>query len=319
MGDVLMSSVVFKPLREKFPNAELHFLITENYRQVVQHHEYIDKLIFFEDNFFKNLKKLRQESYNIIVDAYSSTATAILCRLSGSKKQVGFYKDYTSFLYSDPVPRRPASDPLMTTAIEHRLQLLEPLGIELRRYKPEIFITPNELENARLLLKKYGVNGNQKIAIISTFGSSADKSYPYMARVLEIIAEHSAAQILCNYLPSQIADFQNLYASLSEMAKLKVVKDFDTRNLRELIAVMQLCSANIGNEGGSTNISKALGIPTFSIFAPFITKNGWNWFEDGQQNSAVHIEDYPDAEQNYAGFVPKLFEHQLINFVKQHL
>jgi len=319
MGDVLMTSTLFRSLKEKFPEAELHYLIGKNSFPVIQNHEYIDKIIYFENRFFKTLKSVQKEKYNVILDAYSKVETGLFSLFTQPKKSIGFYKKYTSFLYTNPVRRKEkASSELLTTGIEHRLQLLEPLGISYKIQKPEIFISQNEKDQAESLLKKLGINFSKKIVMLSTFGSTAEKSYPYIHSVIEKIAEQDV-QILCNYLPNQKEDFLKIYTKLSKQAQDKVFEDFDTKNLREFIAVISFCNALIGNEGGATNISKALDIPTFSIFAPFINKYSWNWFEDGIKNDSAHITDFLVDSFDYEQFKPELFTDKLTNFLKNNL
>ena len=318
MGDILLSSVVFRALREKYKDAELHYMISEKYVQVIENHPYIDRVVFFEDRFLENIKKIRKEKYQIVIDQYSIFPTAIMAFLSGAQKRIGYFRNYTSFLYSDTVERRkPTEVSEKNSAIEDRLKLLQPLGISATVRKPEIFITNQEKEEAKTFLEKLGMDFDKKTVMISTFGSSPEKTYPYMKEVLEIVSQNADVQILCNYLPSQKQDFLLLYDGLSPETQKKIIKNFDTQNLRQYISVLSFCQALIGNEGGSTNISKALGIPTFSIFAPFVF--GWNWWEDHADFVSVQVGDYLSENKNYEDFKPTLFENKLIHFIKNHL
>lgn len=320
MGDVLVCSVVFKLLKEKFPDAELHYLIDEKYHQVVEHHQYIDKFLFFGKKISDTLKAVRSEKYDIVIDTYSKIETALISFLSGAKKRISYYKSYTRFFYTNPVQRRKkAISDLTTTTIEHRLQLLEPLGIPFEITKPEIFLTDSERKNAENIIEKFSPNSAKKV-MISTFGSSPEKTYPlaYMKEVIEEITKEDVV-IFCNYMPNQKTQFNEFFATLSASAQSKIAKNFDTKNLREFIAVLSFCDALIGNEGGSTNISKALGVPTFTIFSPQVAKKSWNWFDDGIKNDSVHLHDYVAESDSYNDFKPEFFQDKLQNFIAQNL
>ncbi len=316
MGDVLVSSIIFDALKEKFPQAELHYLIGKNNYQVIQNHKNIDKVLFF-GGFFETIRKVRNEKYDIIIDSYSKVETACVSFLSSAPKRISFYKKYISFLYTDTIKRsHQVQFPILTTALEHRLQLLLPLGIEIKERKPFIYSSEQENKQADELLQRLGID-KHSLLMISTFGSCPEKTYPvqYMAQVIDFVASKTNATILCNYLPQQKEDFIRLYDSLSEETKNKVVRDFDTQNLRQYIAIVRRCKALIGNEGGSTNISKALEIPTFSIYAPFV--RGWEWFEDGNKNVLVHCEDY--QKNTYQDFKPELFQEKLHLFIQNNI
>lgn len=315
MGDVLVSSIVFELLKKYYPNAELHYLIDKKHYQVIKNHRYIDKVIYFE-SFFSMLKRIRKGRYNVVIDIYAKMETAILSFLSGAEKRISFYKEYTALFYTETVRRtRKEEFPLLTTALEHRLRLLAPLNIKIEPIKPKIFISEEEEKDAYNLLENLGVINNN-LLMISTFGSCPEKTYPieYMAEIIDFIAENTTAKILCNYLPSQKVDFETLYNLLSENTKNQIIKDFDTKNLRQYIAVLSYCKALIGNEGGSTNISKAMDIPTFSIYAPGI--EGWDWYVDGVKNISIHAKNY--QINSYQEYKPNLFKEELLQFLENN-
>ena len=320
MGDVLVTSSLFPILREKYPHAQLHYLIAKNNAQILENNPNIDNLVYYEDGFWKNLSNIKKGKYDIIIDVYSKIGTALMSFLSGAKKTTGYYKTYLSPFYTDPVKRK--LQPISTEtalALEHRLQLLEPLGISYKKVKPELFVTFDEKNYVENKLKNYGVDFTKKLVMISTFGSSVEKSYPYMKEVLEQIAETHEIQILCNYLPFQKEKFNDLFESLNHSTQQKIIKNFDTTNLREYIATVSFCSALIGNEGGSTNIAKALDVPTFGIFAPFVDKLTWSWAEDGCRFDSVHIHDFNKESLQYEDLKPELFKQQLQEFLNNNL
>ncbi|MCB0447661.1 MAG: lipopolysaccharide heptosyltransferase family protein, partial [Gelidibacter sp.] len=104
------------------------------------------------------------------------------------------------------------------------------------------------------------------------------------------------------------------------------------KSLRDFLAVTHYCTALIGNEGGAINMAKALAIPTFTIFSPWIKKEAWNMFDDGKNHVSVHLKDYdnqPYSNVNhpkklkskaldlYLKFKPSFFEEDLIEFLKR--
>lgn len=317
LGDVLICSVVFELLKKKYPNAELHYLIDKKFEPIIKNHQFIDKIIYF-NGFWDTLKKIRTEKYNIIIDTYSKIETALFCRFSSAETS-GYYKKYTSFLYTYPIKRsKVPQNPLLTSAIEHRIELLSPFDIEKQLQFPKIYLTEQEKKEAENLIKQYTTE-EKPLIMLSLFGSSDEKSYPieYFGEILNTIKENSSAKILCNYLPTQKQKFEEWYNNLPSDLQEIIVKNFDTTNLRQYIAVVSQCKALIGNEGGSTNTSKALNIPTFSIFAPFISKTSWNWNDDEIKNTSVHPSDYNLLD--YQGFTPSLFKDKLINFLKNNI
>ena len=324
MGDILVSSTTFPLLKKKFPDCEITFLLEEKHKQILYNNPYLDHLIFWNDeNFVQMMQNIRKERFDIVIDLYSKIDTGLLTLASGAKKRIGFFKNYTQFFYTHPVKRRQTAISQNTTlGIEHRLQMLEPLEITFEEIFPKTYISQKEAENARQILLQNGLRTDDNLVMISTFGSSEEKTYPlqYMAKVLDNIVKFKPdSKIFCNYLPSQKELFLKLMNMVSDSTQKAIVKDFDTKNLREFAAVTSFCKCLIGNEGGATNLSKSLNIPTFTIFAPHIQLKGWAWTSNPRMDKFLHLNDFIPESTNYSDFKPELFEDQLKDFLNRAL
>lgn len=336
IGDVLITSVIFEELKQKFPAAELHFIVNKNTIPVLENNPFIDKVIILDPNiekgfsgFVKQMKRIRNEKYDIIIDSYSKLKTALFCKFSGAKKTISFHKWYSRFFYTDTIIRTKHSISTATKAVEHRLQLLKPLEIDFQVIKPKLYIQNSEIENAIELLNRNNIDLNRPIIMISAIGSSEAKTYPleYMAQVIDEIAENKKVQILFNYIPNQKSVALKLYNLCKLETQEKIFFDVYAKSLREFMGLTSQCAALIGNEGGAINMAKALDIPTFTIFSPFILKNDWNMFENETTNISVHISDYylnlelknsKNDTEIYKLLKPELFNNSLLLFLNNN-
>lgn len=334
LGDVLTSTVIFEALKQKFPSCEIHYLITPKSIAIVENNPFIDKLLFYDDqktvaSFFNSFSSICKEKYDVIIDAYCKTNTSLLCWLSGAKKTISFDKTVSRLLCSNVIQRNKESFSKATKAIEHRILLLEPLGIPFEERKPKLYVSDAEKEKALATLNSIGLQKKDKIIMISALGSGLSKTYPleYMAKVLDTICEHTNATLLFNYIPNQKEDVVKLYNLCEPKTKSQIKIDFYAKNLRDFFALVTYCEAVIGNEGGAINMAKSLDIPTFAIFSPEILKNDWNIFENETTSISVHVDDYDVAQTNkeatvyekYATFKPSLFQDKLVHFINSNL
>ena len=336
IGDVLITSVIFEELKQKFPAAELHFIVNKNTTPVLENNPFIDKVIILDPNiekgilgFVKQMNRIRNEKYDIVIDSYSKLKTAFFCKFSGAKKTISFHKWYSRFFYTDTIIRTKHSISTATKAVEHRLQLLKPIEIDFQVIKPKLYLQNSEIENAIELLNRNNIDLNRPIIMISAIGSSEAKTYPleYMAQVIDEIAENKKVQILFNYIPNQKGIALELYNLCKLETQEKIFFDVYAKSLREFMGLTSQCAALIGNEGGAINMAKALDIPTFTIFSPFILKNDWNMFENETTNISVHLSDYyPNLElknsKNDTGIYellkPELFNNLLLLFLNNN-
>lgn len=338
IGDVLTSSILFEALRKKYPDAELHYLLYRHTFPVVQHNPFIDKFLLFDPSvdekpagFASLLKRIRKEKYHAVIDVYAKINTAIISVFSGAKKRISYYKNYTSAAYTHTYKPETRAKTHAGLAIENRMLLLKAISEDFPlQLRPKIYLTEEEKTSAKTLLKKTGISEKKPLFMISILGSSAEKTYPlkYMAHILDfIVSEKEDAQLLFNYIPKQEKEAKQLFDLCTKKTRQRIFLHVYGKSLREFMGITSQCDALIGNEGGAVNMAKALNVPTFSIFSPWIKREAWNAYED-DLNRVVHLMDYkPEAFEGlssrelkkkgsllYEAFEPKLMYDKLTGF-----
>lgn len=336
IGDVLTSSILFEALRQKYPNAQLDYLINEHTFPVVEHHPFIDNFIFFTKEadsskraLIKLAKTIRKSDYNIIIDAYSKLSSNLITAFSKAETKISYFKYYTAHLYHHNIKRQESSEEKSGLAIINRMQLLSPLGIEATTIKPKIYLTNTEIADSKQFLKKHKIDLSQPLFMISVLGSAANKTYPfpYMAQIIDVIVERTKGQILFNYIPKQEVEAKAILNLCKDKTKKYIKFDVFGKSLRDFLAITHHCDAVIGNEGGAINMAKALNIKTFAIYSPWIDKASWNLFAD-ENNISVHLKNYKPQLYNkpekkykkealvlYNKFKPELFIDKLEDFL----
>ena len=306
IGDVLTSSILFRALRQKYPNARLYYLIHRHAAAVVENNPFIDDFILFDPKrdqkpaaFLTFLKSIKNHDYDVVIDVYSKINTALISRYSGAKVRISYDKWYTRKAYTHTFKNKKKSETNAGLAIENRMQLLQALSSDFPvEIKPKIYLTSAEKEAAKVRLESDGISLQKPLFMCGILGSSAAKTYPlsYMAQVLDFIVEKTQAQLLFNYIPKQVEEAGKLFDLCHPETQKHIYFDIFGTSLREFMAITSFCDALIGNEGGAINMAKALDVPTFAIFSPQIKKENWSIYEDGKKNVSVHLRDYKPLE-----------------------
>ncbi len=332
IGDVLTSTVICETLKANYPNCVIHYLINSNTKPVVTGNPFVDQIIVLTSehrknkwSFLKFISSIRKENYSWIIDSYGKIESNLISLFSRATIKSSFYKPYSKFIYTHTMERYPISKNGCNTSIEHRLNLLEKL-VDTIDYTitPKIYLSNTELEAAAKKLEKVK---NNKLLMVSILGSSNAKTYPhtYMAKILDNVVRNTQAILLVNYIPSQLEEVTAIYNKCELQTKKNILLDIYGKSLREFLAITAHCNALIGNEGGATNMAKALNIPTFSIFSPQISKSSWNHGEDDFKNVSIHILDFIetpetiDSQKLYAKFTPDLITPKLNTFLSKNL
>lgn len=302
IGDVLASTIICNNLKLLYPDAQIDYLIYPFTKPVVENNPNIDTIILFEDAYRKSKKafltflvSIRKSKYDMVIDAYGKLESNLVVGISGARTKIGVDKSYTRFLYTHTV--RDGVKPLTNAgiALENRLNLLSSLNKDkVLDIKPHIFLTDKEIESGKRVLASHNIDLSKKVFIISVLGSGHNKTYPsrYMAEVLDFIVEQTDATLLFNYIPSQRKEADAIFNLCKIETQNHIKMDVVAGSIREFLSLTYHCNALIGNEGGAVNMAKAMDIPTFTIFSPWIKKEAWNSFEDGTTNVSVHLMDY---------------------------
>ncbi len=343
IGDVLVSSIICNNLRTAYPEAQIDYLVYASTTPVLEGNPSIDNIILFEEKHRKSKKELlklgfqlRNEKYDLLIDAYSKLESWILVLLSNAKRKISYKKPGRNFLYTDNVPFEPFPKTNLGLAIERRLSLLEPLNLKIKTDPiPKLFVSEKENQEAIALFEKHNVRKDRKTVMISLLGSEKLKTYPleFMSKVVDYIADHFDVNILFNYFPKQIEEAKIVFDTCKPSTQQKIYFDLLGGDLRSFIGLVNQCDLIIGNDGGAINMAKALEKPSFIIFSPWIEKKIWATFEDGIHHLSVHLKDYrsdlfeqktekmfkKEALPLYQEFKPEFFKDKIELFLNQNL
>lgn len=343
IGDVLTTSILFEAIKQEYPNAELHYVINSHTYPVVEGNPFVDQFHFFTPEheksklkLYKFARQMRNENFDVVIDVYSKLSSNLMSLLSKAKTKISIEKGKNALIYNHRFKHKAKASTNAGLAIENRLQLLKPLDIDDSNIvQPKIYLTDSEKINAKDFLESHKIDLKKPLFMIGVLGSGMEKTYPfdYMAKVInQILSEQPESQILFNYIPKQEADAKAILELCAPETKQHIHFNVFGKSLRDFLAITSHCDALIGNEGGAINMAKALSIPTFTIFSPWIKKEAWNMFDDGHKHVSVHLKDYNEqpylnikhpkelkskGSELYLEFKPSFFEADLKAFLKR--
>lgn len=335
IGDVLTSTIISNNIKKEYPNAIVDFMCYENCVDVLKNNPNIDNIIVLKEKtrknygaLFKFIFKIRSKHYHAVIDVYSKLETNLITLFSGAKYKISYKKGYSRIFYNYNIERLSnGTNSKIGLAIINRIKLLSPLiKKEITDYKPKIFLTNNEVLEAKNLLGKFPLKPNNPTFMIGVLGSEWYKTYPLekMAELLDYTVQQTQANLLFNYIPKQTEEAKKLYDLCKPETQSHIYFDLYAKSLRSFLGLLSQCQALIGNEGGAVNMAKALNVPTFSLFSPSVDMETWQIFED-DRNVSIHLKDLkPEIyqqhnEQYIKEHTFKYFEEYPIDLIKEKL
>ncbi len=325
IGDVLASTVICEALQKEYPNATIDYLVNSNTIPVIKNNPSFDNIIEFKQEyreskraFFLFLKQIQKNKYDLVIDAFGKLESNLITLFSGAPKKISFYKWYTRFFYTEVIRRKGKSITNASTAIENRLRLVfSEDRIVSEIVKPKIFLNQEEIEKAKEFLESNGITAKKPLVMISVLGSEALKTLPlvYMAKVIDEVVATTKANILFNYMPQQEKEAKAIFDLTNPITQNHIHFDVYAKSLRGFIAILSHCDALIGNEGGAVNMAKAIDVPTFTVFSPWIIKKDWNMFEDSDLHDSIHLMDV--KPELYGNTSPKKMKNKSLELYQE--
>ena len=91
IGDIVLTTPVFRCIKKQRPETQIHFVTKKAYAGLLEHNPYIDKIWALDDDFQSLVTDLKKEKFELLVDLHNNLRTRRL-KLSLGIKRVRFNK-----------------------------------------------------------------------------------------------------------------------------------------------------------------------------------------------------------------------------------
>jgi len=293
LGDLTLMSSILTPLRKRYPKSKIILLSSEKAKELFEDNPIIDEFIEFQAPWrgylgkyrilswpwpaiFNLIKRLRREHIDLILDARGDVRNNLLLFFSGAKRRVGYDWSGGEYLLTDCVK----FDYLKRHRIEAWLELLRYLGIsETNSAKPQLFLSSQETDSAKILLKEQGMRDDDLLIGIHPYARIPSRAWP-LERFLNL------AQYLKEKYSAKVLFFQDIgqkEEDLLSRSTWPVIR----LTLRPFMALLNELDLFICNEGGPMHLAAALNVEVLAVFGPTEPK----WFGPFGENTKIIIKE----------------------------
>lgn len=272
IGDVVLTTPIIRSVRNACPDARISYMADKNAVSLLDHNPYLDEIIPFDFSKPTVLEQprvawhLRRSRFDMAIDLFGNPRSALLTYLSGAKMRVGPERKGRGSLYTTQV----RDDGKNKTAIEFHNQYLRAAGIEPSATKTEIFLTDDERREARIYLQWLDYENSPLDLSKPIIGIHPGATWPAkrwpaerFAALSDMITAKLGAQVILAAGPAEEEIIRDVMAH--SFSNIKVLQNLP---LRQLAAILSLCTAYVANDNGTMHIAVAVGTPTVGIFGP---------------------------------------------------
>lgn len=72
IGDIVLTTPVFRCIKQQIPNAEIHLLTKHKFRAVSEANPHITKFHYFKDDLKEVIDALKAENFDIVIDLHKN-------------------------------------------------------------------------------------------------------------------------------------------------------------------------------------------------------------------------------------------------------
>ncbi len=306
IGDLVLTTPLFKALREKFPKAWIAVVVFLEHREIVEGNPYLDEVILYDKKGtecslwgqFLFSQKLRSKKFNVVIHAHGTNRMHLAGWLAGIPVRIGYERRAPWALsHVHPYNKREGKKP----EAEYLFELLALLGVpspkEIATFFPVMDRSVRSLESLRMFL---GIPDNRSWIVLNPSASDVTKMWP-AERFAELVTRIQKDRPSV-FLAIGTSKDRPIIERLIKNTPVPVFDLSGRLSLGMLGALLKRSSLLVSNDSGPVHIATAVGTPVVSIFGRYEAGLGPKRWQPLGKNSRVVAKDIsyiPEAERKF--------------------
>ena len=275
LGDVVLTTPLFRALKDRLPGARLHAVTTPAAASLLSAHPDLDGLLVFDKRgAHRGLAGLRamartlaERRFDAALCPHPSLRSSLLVRLAHVPARIGFASNAGAFLLTTRVKRDRRYH-----EVRRILSLMGPLGGAPAGITPRLVPDPAAEDSARTKLAALGIGPGARVAGVHPFSVWGTKRWlpERFAAVADELARRGLRVVLIGGPDDRAAAAEILAHCRTRPADAVGVLD-----LRELLWAVRDMALFVTGDSGPMHVAAALGVPVVAIFGSTVPEQGY--------------------------------------------
>ena len=282
VGDIVLSSLLVRVLRRRFPHAQIDYLVKAELAGLIGGNPNLSRVIELPAGAtFADLRSVRQKilarGYDLIIDIHDSLRSRYVSM--GARQVVRFRKRKLArfFLvhFKWDVYRFFGGDPGVA---ERYLETVRSLGVENDGKGLEVFPEERDHERAKTILRTSEIPPEATLIGVAPSARHANKQWPadrFARTLLTLLREPNSACMLFGSEPERERCAAIMHQVLSTSPDARIINTAGSLSLMEAAALMDRCSLVLSNDSGLMHIAAARKRKVVALFGPTVHQFGF--------------------------------------------
>jgi heptosyltransferase III len=301
IGDVILSTPLFRALRKVYPEAQIHLLTRSFCEPVARDNPYLNKVIVHPETsvslweLLKFVWTLRTARYDWVLDLAAEPRSAWLTVVTGAPLRAGYAFRIRKWAFNYRIPK----NKIRKYQGEINLDIIRALGVTDDGSQTELFLQPSHLQWAERAWVELESRGDLKRKIgINPTGMWSSKRWPadYWRRLISLIHDRWGIAPVLLGGPGDGEILEEIRWGMGEKALVK-----PESGLLEAAAFISKMDLLIGNDGTPQHLAQALGAKSLTLCGPH-WGIGWTRPNDIRHRYLQHFLDCGPCDFNLCPF-----------------
>lgn len=269
IGDVVLSTPVYRTLRYSFPGSFIGALVSPFTAPLLENNPNIDIILTDSQyvkgkkgNFWQKVREIRSYKFDTALLLKPTERHAYMLFLAGIPRRIGVGHILYEVLTLMRGVSRKGYNPVRHES-DYMLDLARKIGAQMIWTTPEIYLAEHEKLKARGVLSGLGFDLRRPIVNIHP-GSGHSAPNWEVRRYVELVrllSDHGVQVLVTGNSTESV--FENEFIGIPNART-----SFGKLNLRDLCAVISVVSVLVSASTGPMHIAAAVGTPTVAMFCP---------------------------------------------------
>lgn len=278
VGDLVLATPALRAIRGQYPKAYIAFLVKSPVADVLSGGDWMNEVIHWpvgknrdkrRQGFLGLAGDLRERDFDWAVLFTNSFRSALLARLAGIKRRIGYDREGRGLLLTDKLLAERANGKFVPVSmIRYYAAISRYLGSRDVAGKLELFTTPDDESVAEQTIQAAGAGNGRPIIVLNpgaSFGPAKCWLPERFAEVADRLARQHDAAVFIACGPKEIPTAREVARRLRHPA---VILDNPVMKLGPLKALIRRANLLITNDTGPRHFANAFGTPVVTIFGP---------------------------------------------------
>jgi heptosyltransferase-1 len=292
MGDLIHALPAAAALRRAFPHARIDWAVDTRHRELLDLVPIIDRRIAIDTSsagsVLDAVRELRKSRYDVALDLQGLLKSALLARLSGAARVVGFAtpllrERLAGFCYTETAGTAAAH------VIKKNLSLLKAVDVQDATIEFPLEIRNPEI--AAAARQRLGIRDSDPFAIVNPAAAWPNKRWPavYFSEVAAALKTRHGLPSIVLWGPGEERLAQDVVGAAQGAAAVS-----PPTTLAELVSLTKAAAVMVSGDTGPLHVAGAVGTPLVGIYGPTNPERNGPW-----DSSDVWVSRFDSCQCHY--------------------